>query len=133
VAALGSAQTAPQPPQSAVLVSDVSQPLVASPSQSASPGAQLEGTQEPAAHVLPSAHIAPHFPQLAAVFVLASHPSLGEPSQSAKSTEQLAMAHVPVAHVPLPFAITHVVPHAPQFATSVSVLSQPFSGFPSQS
>jgi hypothetical protein len=78
-------QTLPQAPQLVTLLSDVSQPLLAMPSQSAYPAAH-DGTQVPDGQlVVPLAlvHVTPQAPQLVTLLSDASQPLPALPSQSA--------------------------------------------------
>ncbi len=84
--AFGSEQPSPQPPQFVLVVSSVSHPLFALPSQLPHPELH-EGVHTPPTHwVLPCAfeHTIPHPPQLPeSVFVFFSQPLAGLPSQLA--------------------------------------------------
>jgi hypothetical protein len=77
--------TLPHAPQLVTLVSDVSQPLLGLPSQSAKPVLQA-GTHAPFGQVsvpLAFVQVLPQPPQLLTALVEVSHPLVGSPSQSA--------------------------------------------------
>lgn len=85
--ALGYAHAMPQPPQSVSVRVDVSQPLLASLSQSANPAVQLVTTQSPATQAKPptppGSHTRPQAPQLfGSVLREPSHSLSGSLSQS---------------------------------------------------
>jgi hypothetical protein len=131
-------QALPQRPQLAVPVRFASQPLVASPSQSANPSLQLDA-QRPAAQLAVEfagvGQARPHAPQcVALVCVGASQPLVASPSQSAKSALQ-ANPQRPAAQAALALAgAGHTFPHAPQWVALVCVAaSQPLVASPSQS
>ncbi len=108
----------------------VSQPLAATPSQSAKPAAHAPSAQLPAAHVaaaLGKRHTTPQPPQFeaSAARTLTSQPSLAVPLQSAKPALQPPMAQRPLAHaLTLALARAHTVPQPPQFRGSVAVFTQ---------
>jgi hypothetical protein len=92
----------PQPPQRALSVRVfTSQPLLASPSQSAKPAAHAPMAHAPDAHMalaLGSAHVRPQAPQLVALAVRSvSQPLAAAPSQSPKPPVQRTMAQAPAA------------------------------------
>jgi len=106
-----------------------SQPLLATPSQSAKPGAQAAMAQAPAAQVeaaLGSAQTRPQAPQFEALEERsASQPLEATPSQSPKAPVQRTTVQAPEAQ---PLAATweraQTAPHAPQWAGSMEVLAQ---------
>jgi hypothetical protein len=124
------AQAVPQPPQLALsLRVSTSQPLAALPSQSRKPVAQAAIAQAPAAQVevaLGSAQTRPHAPQLTAlVWVSTSQPLAAVPSQSAKPVAQRTTVQaLPAQPLVATLASAHTVPHAPQWAGSITVLAQ---------
>ncbi|MEZ4393138.1 MAG: hypothetical protein R3A48_18785 [Polyangiales bacterium] len=137
--ALAGAQARPQAPQLARLVRvSVSQPFIATPSQSAKPAAQLATAQRPASQLavaLGSVQVAPQAPQCArAVLTSVSQPLVASPSQSPRPALQVATAQTPARQVALPPETAHAFRHAPQCEgdTRVSV-SQPLAASPSQS
>jgi hypothetical protein len=126
----------PQPPQLLALVLVLaSQPFDGLLSQLANPALQV-GMQEPAVQtVVPFAfvHELPQVPQFArVVFRLVSQPVEASPSQLPKPELQ-AMEHAPSEQLGVPLVPLQDVPHAPQFATVVSVfVSHPVEPMPSQ-
>ena len=92
-------------PQLVVVVSGVSQPFLALPSQLPKPALHV-GTQAPAVHTLVpfwGVHGSPQPPQCAAeVCVLVSQPLLGRLSQLPKPELQLGV-HVPLGQAVVPF------------------------------
>jgi hypothetical protein len=124
------AQVVRQAPQLALsLRVSTSQPLAASPSQSAKPGLQAATPQAPpaqAAAALGSAQTRPQAPQLAAVVSsAASQPLAAAPSQSPKPAAQRTTVQAPprqpLAAAP---ARAQTVPQAPQLVGSTAVLVQ---------
>src|SRR6478609_9024335 len=88
---------APHAPQFASVSSAVSQPLLASPSQSAKPSRQRTSSQIPLAHddsALGSAHVVPHLPQLSRVVRSVSQPSAELVLQSPQSGSHVLSAFV---------------------------------------
>jgi len=104
--AFGKLHVEPHDPQSVSVLSDVSQPLAALPSQSPSPGLHVETPQAPATQFgvpLDDGQTLPHWPQLLMlVAVLVSQPLAGFPSQSPKPAPQLG-THAPAVHAVVPF------------------------------
>jgi hypothetical protein len=135
---LAAAHTVPQAPQLvAVFVRLTSQPLAGEPSQSPSPGAQLEMPQVPFTQfgVPPTAEqTLPQVPQLLTSELLAiSQPFVSKPSQLRKPALQL-IPHMPAEQVGVPFWLLQTVPQAPQCSVEVfRFVSQPFEAMPSQS
>jgi hypothetical protein len=77
-------------------------------------------------------HWVPQAPQLVALVVMSvSHPLLGLPSQSAQPAEHVG-AHAPALQLVEPWALEQEVPHAPQFAVVVRLVSQPSEANPLQ-
>ena len=77
-------QVVPQPPQLALVVSGVSQPLALLPSQLPVPDEQVGGavTHEPLEQTLPLGHALPHAPQCSSsVLMFRSQPLAWSPSQ----------------------------------------------------
>jgi hypothetical protein len=135
--ALARLHTVPHPPQSESVVSDVSHPFAATPSQSPNPAEQVAISQTPAVHVadaLASEQAFPHAPQLAASASRdVSHPFAGLPSQSSKPAVQV-MEHAPPTQEGVPLVLSHASPHPLQFAASlVMSTSQPSEASPLQS
>jgi hypothetical protein len=63
-----------------------------------------------------------------------SHPSTGVLLQSLKPGSQLAMPQLPAVHLGAPLALVHMLPHEPQFWSSISTfVSHPLLAEPSQS
>jgi len=120
--ALGGAQPRLQAPQWAALVRvSTSQPLLASPSQSAKPARQVEPQAPPAqlaVELAGTGHARMHAPQCAgSVCVLVSQPLAASPSQLALGAVQAPTAHVPFMHRAVPLVMVHRASHAPQWAT----------------
>ena len=133
----GRAHAAPHAPQFAALVPRfVSQPLLATPSQSPSPVAQRDTAQDPPAHaateVPGSAHDVAHAPQLSgSMAVLAQNGGADPTAGHVARPRAQVVPHAPPEHT---WPAAHVVPQVPQFALSVRAsTSQPFDGSPSQS
>jgi hypothetical protein len=133
------AHARPHPPQlPALLRVSTSQPLLASPSQSAKPAVQVSA-QRPEAHagtaLSPPMHIVPHAPQWATLDLRsASHPLLAFMSQLPKPSAQRPMVHWLSTHAAVPFGGSHTRPHAPQCPVLVRrSTSQPLLGSMSQS
>jgi hypothetical protein len=134
--AFGRLQPVPQPPQFVSVVSGVSHPLLVVPSQ-----LPQSDTHAPSVHVplgqlsaaFARSQVAPHEPQFASVASEASQPFVSLPSQLPKPPLHDATAQVPVVHVAVAFGRLHAAPHAPQFASVRSDVSQPFASFESQS
>jgi hypothetical protein len=129
--ACGRSQVAPHAPQFASVVTSVSQPVVASPSQSASDAGQPSSTQTPALHLAPGVQTFPHVAQLAASparFV--SQPFAKRPSQLQSVASHAGSGQVP-AMQGTPQG--HALPQAPQcLLSSERLVSQPFAVTPSQ-
>lgn len=128
-------------PQWLVVVIDVSQPFLGSPSQSARPAAHVKIEQLPPTHdsVAPLVlHGLAQPPQLlTSVFRLISHPFDALWSQSSKPvlhdvTEQAKPVLV-LLHASVAWLVLQALPHAPQFVVVVIAVSHPFAAFPSQS
>lgn len=123
--------------QSVLVRSERSQPLAATPSQSAkSERVQLTTRQAPVEHspiAFAGAHGAPQAPQSALVVVLVSQPLIGLPSQSARRGSHEPTRQVPLEQSPMPNAGLQVLPHAPQWVSVFSGVSQPSAGSPLQS
>ena len=129
-------QAWPQPPQLSSVRRSVSQPLAASPSQSAVSGSvQALTKQVPVAQVgspLATWHCAVQEPQCSSVCKLVSHPLTAFPSQSAKPVSQAATAQSPVEQVAVACSSEQVVPQAAQLSRVVSGVSQALAGRESQ-
>ena len=124
-------QTAPQPPQ---LASDeavfTSQPLAGFASQLVHPSLQAFSVQVvplQAGTPLANEHTFPQAPQaLTLLTVAVSHPLASAPSQLPKPASQVPIEQVPPEQTSLAFVRAHNVPHEPQLASDVLVLtSQP--------
>ena len=117
----------PQLPLSACVLT--SQPLAATPSQSAKPGAQAPMAQVLAAHIADACgrtHARPQAPQLLTLsVVLLSQPFDGSPSQSPKPVAQRTTLHDPAVQ---PAVVVcgreQARPHMPQLAGSTAVFAQ---------
>jgi hypothetical protein len=131
------AHVLPQVPQLASLVfRSASQPFCGSPSQSPQPGSQATSWQVPVwqlSEAWARSQATPQAPQLEFALSGASQPFSASPSQSAWVGVQLVISQAPVAQVPLAFGGAQVPPQAPQLASVVRVVSQPFCKLPSQS
>jgi hypothetical protein len=133
-------QAVPQRPQFMLLMRvSTSQPLVAVPSQSAKPVAQVAMRQvpiaQPAVALAPTVHALRQRPQWAAlVEVFTSQPFAALPSQSAKPGRH-AKPQVLRSQVGVAFATAgHRLPQRPQCdASSRSSVSQPVAAIPLQS
>ncbi len=133
-------KTTPHPPQFLSSVSMLlSQPLLASPSQSWKlvlhmPYTQVPVAQTPAAVVFIGAQRIPQLPQLALVLVGVSQPLWVSRSQSWKLGLHVPYAQVPVAQSPVPveFAGAQAVAQPPQSMSVLVAVSQPLLAFPSQ-
>src|SRR5690349_6575935 len=124
----------PQPPQLALVLSGVSQPLLGLPSQSANPGAQV-GTQTPALQAVAPcalAQVTPHAPQFDVVLSWVSQPLPGMPSQLPNPPLQPVSVQVPVEHDALALGSWQVNPQPPQLLLVLSGASQPLAGLLSQ-
>jgi hypothetical protein len=132
----GIAQRLPHAPQfNTLLLKSVSQPLAALMSQLPKPAVHIPTAHAPITHVavaLGTAHARPHAPQLATVSSALSQPFAAFMSQLPKPAAQPKNAHVPPLHAVTAFGRAQLVPHAPQLATVLSALSQPFAAFMSQ-
>jgi hypothetical protein len=126
----------PQDPQLATLVFVFV--LQSSPmSQLANPGSQLATTHMPPTQpAIPFATVqtSPHPPQFIGLFVvLTSHPSDSTPLQSWKPGRHAPIEHMPFVQVGVALGVTQTLPHLPQLAALVDVLtSQPSLRLPSQ-
>jgi hypothetical protein len=131
----------PQAPQFDELVRVlISQPLLATPSQSAKPAVHDEIAQLDALQVgvaLASEHFLPHAPQLfgSPVTVLISHPLVATPSQSAYPLAHETIAQFEEVQAAVALASEHFLPHAPQLLVSplAVLISHPLVATPSQS
>ena len=111
-----------------------SQPLAATPSQSAKPAAQRSTAHDPALHAcaatLASAHPRPHAPQFDGSSVVDAQYAPPPSTQRVSDAPHVAV-HAPAEHT---CPAGHARPHAPHAALSVRVsVSQPSPGEPSQS
>lgn len=130
-------QTLPHAPQFERLASVfVSQPFVATWSQSPKPAAHDCTWQTPVGQVpvaFAGLHVLPQLPQFAVVCVLVSQPSAGLPLQSAQPELHDATPHVVPVHAAVPFAVVHLMPQPPQlFTSSWMTVSHPLPALPSQ-
>jgi len=106
----------------------VSQPLVASPSQSTNPSAHCSRhapiTQAPT-ELVPAGHRMPQAPQfIASVWRFTSQPFIAPMSQSEYGAVHMRMPHAPIAQEAAPLGTRQVVPQAPQAATLLCVSMQ---------
>jgi hypothetical protein len=129
-------QTFPQLPQLVSVLSAVSQPLRALPSQVPQPLLQV-GAQEPPMQLVPPLALVQAMPQPPQfdpfVARVTSQPLATFASQLAKPEEQLAMLHALFVQLGVPFATVQLLLQKPQ-SPSVSVRSVSQSaGFGSQS
>lgn len=127
--ALGRLQAREQPPQLETSVRVLtSQPLDASPSQSAHPVEQAATAHCPEVQVevaLGSTQAAPHAPQLVTeVCRSTSQPSAATALQLAYPASQAATVHAPLTQASVAWARLHTTPQAPQFAGSEDRLTQ---------
>ena len=128
-------QATPQAPQLKLVLSGVSHPLAALPSQFDQPALQVSSSQVPVeqlAAALARLQEVPQVPQLARVVVGVSQPLPRSPSQSAEPVLQEIVSHVPDAQDSLAFGRSQVTPQAPQLVRLVSGVSQPLASTPSQ-
>ncbi len=115
----------------------VSQPVVASPSQSPKPVLHAVTAHAPAEHddvALRSEHARRHTPQLLlSLRVLISQPFDDISSQSANPSAQRSTQR-PITHAPVEFSPAgHRLPHAPQFIESLlRSVSHPLAALMSQ-
>jgi hypothetical protein len=120
-------QPTPQPPQCVVLLSGVSQPLLALPSQLPKPVVQPASAHEPALHAaVPFAyeHDRPHIPQWLVEVSGVSHPLLALPSQSPKPALHVYL-QLEAEHEAVELARAgHALPQEPQWLRSVAVSTQ---------
>lgn len=93
-----------------LLLMSTSQPLEASPSQSANPAAQVS-LHAPLTHVALATrspmHKRPHIPQFVTVLSCASQPLRPLPSQSPKPALHMSTVHTLVTHLPVALAKLH--------------------------
>jgi hypothetical protein len=133
--ALGRAQNRPQDPQlAALVVTSVSQPLLARPSQSPKPAAQRAGVHippaQPWAATWASAQTIPHAPQFVGSMAVLAQKAVGAVPQVASGAAQVAPHTPPEQTCPA----AQLVPQAPQLAVVVRVsTSQPLLATWSQS
>jgi hypothetical protein len=107
--------------------------LVQLPLHSASPVAQV-ARQTPVEHSCPAAQTWLQPPQFARSFcVLVSQPLAASPSQFVKPESHVVSRHAPSVQAALPLLKWHASPQAPQWATLMSGVSQPFVASLSQS
>jgi hypothetical protein len=132
--ALAGAHCAPHEPQFAFVLSEVSQPFEALPSQLPQPLVHA-GTHAPLVHaVVPLAFVqaTPQAPQFSVEFSAVSQPSVTSPLQLPQPVLH-EIEHTPSAQLAVPLALPQTVPHVPQLVVLVCVLvSQPLLGLPSQ-
>ncbi|MFT5359198.1 MAG: hypothetical protein ACI9KE_006441, partial [Polyangiales bacterium] len=126
----------PQPPQLALLVVEVSQPLRGLPSQSAKPGLQLATVQlvpsQPGI-ALRTPQMRPHPPQSSGESSMVSHPLSTFESQSPKPSKHRSMRQLPSGHSGSAFSGAQTLPHPPQLPGTSRGASQPLVGSSSQS
>jgi hypothetical protein len=137
VAPFGFVQIVPQPPQLFRFVwVFVSHPFERLLSQLPKPGSQAieQAPSEQLAVPFALLHALPQLPQFAMLeFVFTSHPLVDTPSQFANPDVQVPSVHVPDGQDSAAFGRLQVAPHAPQFVSVLSDVSQPFAESPSQS
>jgi hypothetical protein len=129
--AFAKAQAAPQAPQFESVLSAVSQPFAASPSQSAKFPTQEFTRHAPASHrasPFATEHTRPHAPQCVRSVAVSTQ---ALPHRCSLAPQPLAQAPARASHTGV--APEHAVPHAPQFIALLSAVSQPFAAFASQS
>lgn len=128
-------QATPHMAQLLSVVSEVSQPLPSTPSQSPHPVSQTAMAQDTEAQVAVAwarAHGEPQAPQLEVVLNDASHPLPSIPSQSSHPPLHMAIAQVPVVHAAVAWARAQGTPHPAQLVVVVSGVSHPLASMPSQ-
>jgi hypothetical protein len=133
VLALVAVQATPQPPQLAMVVVEVSQPLVLAPAFTQSAKFALQVYEQVlalqvAADALVRLHTLPQPPQFDVdVVVLVSHPSVLAPAftQSPKLALQVYEHAVPLQLAALAFVSVHTLPQPPQFDVVVVSVSHP--------
>jgi hypothetical protein len=128
-------QVVPQAPQLLLVVSEVSQPSLASPLQLPQPLLQLEIVQLPVEQLVEAfaaEQPTPQPPQLVLVFSGVSQPSLASPLQLAQPALQLAMTQLPLEQLVVALASAQLTPQPPQFEVVVSEVSHPLLGLLSQ-
>lgn len=137
VAPFGFVQTVPHPPQLFRFVwVFVSHPFETLLSQFPNPGSHAIEHAPSEQLAVPFALLqdVPQLPQFAMLeFVFTSQPFVDTPSQFANPDEQVPSVHAPEGHDSLAFGKLQVEPHAPQFVSVLSDVSQPFAESPSQS
>ncbi len=127
----------PHAPQFVVLLSGVSHPLAAIPSQLPKPAEHMPIPQVDAVQAgvpfVTAPHAAPQRPQCETLLARSvSQPSETIPLQFPRLALQV-IPHVPIAHDAVPPAEEHTVVHVPHAMTLEAVLSShPFPGSPSQ-
>jgi hypothetical protein len=134
--AFGGLHAMPQPPQFAVDVCVlISQPFDDTPSQLPQPALQDVTTQLPVEQLsfaFGRLHAVPQAPQLVSEVSAVSQPLPDMPSQLPYPLSQAPSVHVPLAQLSDALVKLHVEPHAPQFISVSSGVSQPFAASPSQ-
>ena len=130
-------QMEPQLPQSAFVVSGVSQPLPERPSQLPQRGEHTAMSQTPVSQVLSAllrAQVTPQPPQWVLVLSSVSQPSSGIPLQLPHPGSQVPIAHSPPVQVWVTaWGRAQVLPQLPQSVVVVVLVSQPSSGIMLQS
>jgi hypothetical protein len=136
--ALEGAHSLPHAPQCvSELVSDVSQPLVALPSQSPKPALHAPIRHVPPTHevvALGRLQARPQAPQCAAVVLRSvSQPLAALPSQLPRPIAQVVVPQTPIVHAGVPVIEEHALPQVRQCATELlRSASQPLALFVSQ-
>jgi hypothetical protein len=126
-AALVRAHVVLHAPQSVSVLSGVSQPLAAMPSQFAKPALHAPSVQVPVpqlAVALARLQLTLHPPQCVVVFVGCSQPLVSSPSQFAKPVLHVPSAHVPAGHVAVALVRAQGTPQPPQFVSVYKLCSQ---------
>jgi hypothetical protein len=129
-------QPVPHAPQFDSVVSGVSHPFGAEPSQLPHPEVHAPRVQVPVEQLSAAfgrSHEVPQDPQFVSVESDASQPFASLPSQLPWVELHEATAHIPVAQVAVAFAREHNTPHEPQSASVRSDVSHPFASIESQS
>jgi len=132
----GRSQTVPQEPQFVRVLSGVSQPLLAIPSQLPKPGAHATSAQLPLVQVSDAfgrSHTVPQAPQLVSEVSGVSQPFASTESQLPYPEPHDAMAHMPVPQVAVALARVQATLQPPQSVSERSDRSQPLLATPSQS
>jgi hypothetical protein len=136
VVAFARAQPTLQPPQSVLVISDVSQPVASLPSQSPKLAVHAPIAQVPVAQVAVAfvrEQLDPQPPQFTSVVMGVSQPLGSTASQSPKPGRHEVHPHMPVEQSATAWDRRHATPHPVQSVSVPSGVSQPSSGIMLQS